>query len=364
MSFQRKDYHILNRYRRFSSIRRVLPIKNYRAFYLFFWVLLGGGLIGFLLLPWQQTAIGSGRVIAYSPNERRQEISAPIEGRVLRWDVLEGSKIKKGDPIVELVDNDPDLISRLRYEKEAIERRLEASKQGVITAKKNVARQETLFEKGLSAPLAVENARLNLNKYLVDEANSSAELARAQVKLARQMTQEVRAPIDGTILKLVAGQGGQLVKQGELLAILVPDTDSRAVEIWVDGRDMPLITKGRHVRLQFEGWPALQFSGWPSVAVGTFGGSIGFVDPADDGLGHFRTLVFQDKDAAWPDPSYLRQGVRVKGWILLDQVSVGFELWRLFNGFPPSLRNHEPAKEKITSYEKKDKDMEETKGKG
>jgi adhesin transport system membrane fusion protein len=47
---------------------------------------------------WQQTVVGSGRVIAYSPNERRQEISAPIDGRVLRWDVLEGSRVKKGEP--------------------------------------------------------------------------------------------------------------------------------------------------------------------------------------------------------------------------------------------------------------------------
>lgn len=345
MSFQRKDYNILTRYRRFSSIRQVRPIRNYKAFYFFFWFLLGGGIIAFLLLPWQQTVHGSGRVIANSPNERRQDISAPIDGRVLRWDVLEGSKVRKGDPIVELVDNDPDLVSRLNLEKEAIERRLEAAQQGVETARKNVSRQEALFQKGLSSSLGIENARLNLNKYLVDEANASAELSRAQVKVARQMTQAVSAPIDGTILKLIAGQGGQQVKQGELLAVLVPDTDSRAVEIWVQGRDMPLIEKGRDVRLQFEGWPALQFSGWPSVAVGTFGGKVGFVDPADDGMGGFRVLIFPEEGFHWPDPNFLRQGVRVKGWILLDRVKIGFELWRLFNGFPPSLRNYELIKD-------------------
>lgn len=363
MPFLRKDYNVLNRYRRFSAIRRVRPIRNYRNYFLFFWGLIGGGFIAFLLLPWQQTVVGSGRVIAYSPNERRQEISAPIDGRVLRWDVLEGSRVKKGEPIVELVDNDPDLVARLNYEKEAIERRLDATKQGTETAKKNVVRQEELFKKGLSSPLGVENARLNLNKYLVDEANASAELARVQVKLARQLTQAVNAPMDGTILKLVAGQGGQLVKQGELLAVLVPNTDSRAVELWVDGRDMPLISKGRHVRLQFEGWPALQFSGWPSVAVGTFGGTVAFVDPADDGMGKFRTLIFKDENVNWPDPNFLSQGVRVKGWVLLDQVRVGFELWRLFNGFPPSLRNYEPEKVKKSYESSKPSYTEESKDK-
>jgi hypothetical protein len=29
--------------------------------------------------------------------------------------------------------------------------------------------------------------------------------------------------------------------------------------------------------------------------------------------------------------------VRAKGFVLLDQVSLGFELWRQANGFPPTL---------------------------
>ena len=48
---------------------------------------------------------------------------------------------------------------------------------------------------------------------------------------------------------------------------------------------------------------------------------------------------------------------------LTEAVKVGFELWRLFNGFPPSLRNHEPEKAKnkyessepISTEESKDK---------
>ncbi|MBL8825787.1 MAG: hypothetical protein JNM18_02290, partial [Planctomycetaceae bacterium] len=30
----------------------------------------------------------------------------------------------------------------------------------------------------------------------------------------------------------------------------------------------------------------------------------------------------------------LRQGVRVNGWIQLNQVTLGYELWRQLNGFP------------------------------
>ena len=33
----------------------------------------------------------------------------------------------------------------------------------------------------------------------------------------------------------------------------------------------------------------------------------------------------------------LRQGARANGWILLNQVTIGFEIWRQVNGFPPTL---------------------------
>jgi hypothetical protein len=100
------------------------------------------------------------------------------------------------------------------------------------------------------------------------------------------------------------------------------------------------MSEGRQVRLQFEGWPAVQFTGWPSVAVGTFGGVISFIDAHDDGKGYFRAVVVPDtRDEAWPEPRFLRQGVRAKGWVLLERVRLGFELWRRFNGFPPMLKD-------------------------
>jgi len=39
----------------------------------------------------------------------------------------------------------------------------------------------------------------------------------------------------------------------------------------------------------------------------------------------------------WPSDRFLRQGASTKGWILLNKVSIGYELWRVLNGFPPNL---------------------------
>jgi multidrug efflux pump subunit AcrA (membrane-fusion protein) len=380
--------------------------------------------------PWQQTSAGSGRVIAYVPEERQQNLEAPIEGRVLRWHVREGSTVEQGDPIVDLSDNDPEILTRLRAEREAIEARLESARaraaalesripllaqsrsnaisaaesraamavQRVVAAEQsvtladaqlaaarlNIDRQKSLAAGGLTsrrqlelteldltrsqtelerarvalsaakaerialesdrlkvetdANAAIDDARASQAAAQAEVANASAELARIEVRLARQSAQSVVAPRSGSVFRIIAnGHTGEIVKAGDVLAILVPDTTDRAVELWVSGNDLPLLRVGSEARVQFEGWPAVQFSGWPAIAVGTFRGRVSLVDAADDGAGKFRVLIVPGPDTAWPDPIYLRQGVRTLGWIQLGTVRLGYELWRQFNGFPPSL---------------------------
>ncbi|NDG27118.1 MAG: HlyD family efflux transporter periplasmic adaptor subunit, partial [Proteobacteria bacterium] len=315
-----------------SALNRVIPRRNYRLFFggfFLLFVILG---IALLLLPWQQTAKGNGRVIAYSPNDRAQEINAPIDGRIQKWHVVEGSKIKEGEPIVDLSDNDPEIIERLRQERDALAKRVMAAEAAVQTAKINVDRQDLLVKKGLSARRAFEQANLDYTKFLVDEANASAELARMDVRLSRQLTQSVKAPVPGTILKIISGQGAQIVKSGQMLAVLVPETESRAVELWIQGNDVPLIRENAEVRLQFEGWPAIQFSGWPGAAYGTYGGKVALIDASDNGQGKFRIVITPLDKEPWPEGTYLRQGARALGWVLLNRVTLGYELWRRFNG--------------------------------
>lgn len=289
------------------------------------------------IIPWQQTSMGTGRVVAYSPTERQQSIDAPVEGRLGRWFVQEGSVVREGDPIVEISDNDPEILDRLKSEKQAVVARLEAAKISIKTSKINLERQKSLAEEGLSSRRSYELAKLDYAKFLTDEANANAELARIDVRLSRQSTQFVKAPRNGTILRRAMGEGSVLVKSGDSLATIVPDTKSRAVELWIDGNDIALVQEGRLVRIQFEGWPAIQFSGWPSVAVGTFGGQVAVVDAADSGNGKFRILVVPEGGEDWPDGRYLRQGIRAHGWVILNQVRLGYELWRKFNGFPPAI---------------------------
>ena len=186
------------------------------------------------------------------------------------------------------------------------------------------------------ADASINDAKASESSAQADAAGARADIVRLETRIARQMTQAVRVRRAAVVFRVLA-QEGQLVKQGDPLIELVPRTTSRAVEIWVDGNDASLITAGRHVRLQFEGWPALQFVGWPQAGRGTFGGQVKLVDVHDDGTGRFRVVVEPSPGEAWPSPDILRQGVRANGWILLEQVRAGWEVWRRLNAFPPSV---------------------------
>ncbi|MGD8318681.1 MAG: biotin/lipoyl-binding protein, partial [Myxococcales bacterium] len=74
-----------------------------------------------LLAPWTQNIRGRGRVIAYSPDQRQQNIEATVSGTIAKWFVQEGSQVRKGDPIVQLADNDARILERLATQRSAIE---------------------------------------------------------------------------------------------------------------------------------------------------------------------------------------------------------------------------------------------------
>lgn len=320
--------------REVESFRRVPysrgPRRVARALLVFF--LLAAVALAFV--PWQQTAYGEGKVVAYSPIDRPQSIDAPVGGRLGEWFVQEGSRVREGDPIVRIVDVDPELLVRLRTELQAKEAAVEAAAAAVQTARSNVRRQAELVEEGLSARRQLEEAQLKEADALKSLASARADLAQVQTRLARQDVQLVEAPRDGVIVRLLEGAGGLFVKPGDSLARLVPADAAQAVELWIDGNELPLLHAGNEVRLQFEGWPALQFSGWPGLAVGTFEGRVQVIDAAQtDRPGKFRVLVQPGRGSEWPRG--LLQGVQAHGWVLLGQVPLGYELWRRFNDFPP-----------------------------
>lgn len=321
----------------FSSLDKIQipnPIKILQKLMVIFFLLTTLILI---LTPWRQTSRGFGYVIALDPNNRAQNINATVNGRIKQWFVSDGSKVKAGDKLVEIIDNDPLIIERLQAERNAKQRKYEVAKIASETSKLNFDRQNELFSKGLSSKKNVEDAKIEYKKLLSQTESASAEIAESSIKLARQESQLIVAPRDGIILKVLASDSSTTVKAGDKIASFAPILQDPAIELYVNGNDIPLIYKGRKVRVQFEGWPAIQFSGWPEMAIGTFGAIVSSVDSAVSENGKFRVIAVKDPSEDWPESRFLNHGAKVYGWVLLNQVSLGYEIWRQLNSFPPDF---------------------------
>lgn len=201
---------------------------------------------------------------------------------------------------------------------------------------------------------SLDSSSAVINKIKGELADSQNSLTSSEINLSRQNMQRIVAPRSGTIFRLPVNSQSQMISQGQPLLVILPETNARAVELWVDGRDAPLITTDTSVRLEFEGWPAIQVPGWAKIGIGTFSGKVSFVDPTDNGTGSFRVMVVPDENYPdWPSARFLRQGISAKGWILLENVTIGYEIWRLLNGFPARIPELQTYPNEKVMYDKK-----------
>lgn len=150
----------------------------------------------------------------------------------------------------------------------------------------------------------------------------------------RQQNYYIRSPIDGIVTKAIQSGIGEIIKNGAEIVSIMPNEYNLAVEMYVAPINVPLLYLGEKVRIQFDGWPAIVFSGWPQNSYGTFGGRVFAIDNFISENGKYRVLVSPDpEDKPWPD--LVRVGGGANTITLLNDVSVGYELWRQLNGFPP-----------------------------
>lgn len=144
----------------------------------------------------------------------------------------------------------------------------------------------------------------------------------------------VLAPQDGFITKTNVQGIGEIIKEGAALCSIVPNQTEQAIEMYINPIDLPLIQKGQTMQLVFDGWPTFVFSGWPGVSYGTYRAEIVAFDKVLSDNGKFRILA---KNTGKPWPEAIQIGSGVKGFALLNNVPLIYELWRQANGFPPEF---------------------------
>lgn len=304
-----------------------------------------------------------------------------------------GDKIRTQEERLQILKNQRDLkISQSKVKLQQAELKVQnnkiaydAAKLQYSTAKDRYERMDSLYQAGLKSLTDLESRKIklqeaasyetaaknkwlnsktelinlkleisNVEAYYQSEANKvqSDRLSTLSVKLDtetnvsklenqysnyvyRQGLYFILAPTDGYITKTSTSGIGETIKEGEEILTLMPRSYELAVEIYIDPIDLPLVNVGEHVRLQFDGWPAIVFSGWPNASHGTYGGIIYGIDQFISENGKYRVLVQQDpNDYSWPEA--LRFGGGTSSMILLNDVPIWYELWRRINGFPPN----------------------------
>lgn len=209
-----------------------------------------------------------------------------------------------------------------------------SSENEVINVRVEINSTDAKFQdeiyKAESDLYAAQSARFDTENEVNKLAN---QLSNYQV---RQSFYYITSPVDGQITKAIQVGIGETIKEGTPLVSIMPDRSDLTVAMFIEPLDLPLVDKGEHVRIQFDGWPAIVFSGWPNTSYGTYGGEVVAIDKFISDNGMFRVLVKPDpEDHPWPDA--LRIGSGTNNMLLLNDVPIWYELWRQINGFPPDF---------------------------
>jgi multidrug resistance efflux pump len=238
-------------------------------------------------------------------------------------------------------------------------RELELAIQTATQAEANLKGMDAELGETQEARVALEHKREKIDAELVQQllntkskrAVAMGEAAKVAKELAdlaltrsnalqRRIASKIIAPVEGTVVRLTPFGLGEIVQPGDLLFTIVPKESSPAIEMWANAIDAPLLKPGRPVRVLFQGVPAIPLAAWPELMAGTYDGRIQVVDQSASANGKFRFWVAPETHRKnWPPQLHVRQGTKVKGWVILNRVPLWYEMWRRFNLFPPDYNS-------------------------
>lgn len=275
--------------------------------------------------------------------------SIELETAVLNLDIADQQLIRQQKLYDQGLKSLTDLEKRRQKRQETLNKKISAdnklqmSKTALQNAKLNLTTLENEYREKISKAISDRMSALSSG---FEAEGAVSKLNNQQANYERRNTfYYIQAPQDGFITKAQVSGIGETIKEGQPIFSFVPKEYDLAVEMYVQPIDLPLITVGAEVQLQFDGWPAFVFSGWPGISTGTYSGRIVSYDRVSGPDGKFRVLIAPNEDEA-PWPNLLRLGTGAYGIAMLNRVPVWYELWRNLNGFPPDFYKDEEKKGK------------------
>lgn len=189
----------------------------------------------------------------------RSELSPKLPGRVARMYVAEGSRVRRGQPVLEL-------------ETDYVRLNLQSANAEVARAKAALdeAARDLERKKGLSAKDSIPKATLDRSQAMYDQASAAHQAASAQAALLRQQVGDstLRSPVDGIVAEKRTDVGARLGDGG--VAFVVVQVSPLKLRFSVPERFLGRINPGDRVIATVDPYPNEKFEG----VVKTVGGVI------------------------------------------------------------------------------------------
>lgn len=189
----------------------------------------------------------------------RSELSARIPGRVAKMYVDEGSRVRRGQPVLELETE----YSRLNLQ--AANAEVARAKAALDEAARDLERKRELIGKG-----SIPQATFDRSQGVFEQARAAHQAASAQAALLRQQVADatLRAPVDGIVAEKRTEVGARLGDGG--VAFVVVQLSPLKLRYAVPERYLGRINPGDPVTARVDPYPNEAFTG----VVKTIGGVI------------------------------------------------------------------------------------------
>ena len=217
----------------------------------------------------------SGYVVA----QRRAAVASKVTGRLVAIYVEEGNRIKKGDIIAHL-ENDDVLAAKEQAAAtlKASRANLDIARAELADAASNLRRSRELLEKGFIAALDYDTADARYKKAEAGAASATASVT-AQAAALREAEvyleyARIRAPFDGVVLTKSADIGDIVTPLGaaanaKASVVTIADMNSLQTEVDVSESNIGKIRQGQPCEIQLDALPESRFRGEVHMIVPT-----------------------------------------------------------------------------------------------
>ena len=200
----------------------------------------------------------------------RTKLSTIIGGRIEYLGVKEGDKVKKGQLLLKLWNDDQQAQATLAQTQIALaSRRVDEACLVAVNAEKEAKRQAELRARGFVSASREEAARTDAEARRASCNTAKADVTQAEAKFRATRVEQGRvalyAPFDGTVAKIVGELGEYSTPSPPGVptppAIDLIDDSCLYVKAPMDEVDAPKISAGQTVRITLDALPGQQLSG-------------------------------------------------------------------------------------------------------